>query len=232
MTIRTAAMPKIKPARLKMSYEEFLQWANEDTHAEWVKGEVIIPMPPKDIHQTTLNFLNHLLGLFVDLFNLGKVGIAPFEVKLKPGVSSREPDIFFIATENMNRLTEDRLIGAPDLIIEIISKDSVGRDRRDKFKEYREAGVREYWIIDSRPNKHRADFFYLDKDGQYELFATEDDERVESYVLPGFWLRPEWLWQAETLHPLTILFEMREIPAEQAKQIRQTLRRGPAEGGC
>jgi Uma2 family endonuclease len=129
----------------------------------------------------------------------------------------------------MNRLTEDRLIGAPDLIIEIVSKDSVGRDRRDKFKEYREAGVREYWIIDSRPNKQRADFFYLDEDGQYELFATEDDERVESHVLPGFWLRPEWLWQAETLQPLTILFEMRGIPAEQAKQIRQTLRRGSAE---
>jgi Uma2 family endonuclease len=221
MTISSATKMETKPARLKMSYEEFLEWAGEDTHAEWVEGEVIIHMPPKNIHQVTLSFLHRLLGLFVELFNLGQVGIAPFEVKLKPGGAAREPDIFFIANENLDRLTEDRLVGPADLIIEIVSSDSVRRDRHDKFKEYCEAGVREYWIIDPRPGKQRADFFRLDEAGQYELYATEDDERVPSQVIPGFWLRPAWLWQADTVNVLTCSLEIEGVSAALLQQIEQ-----------
>ncbi len=231
MTMKEAMAPAIKPADLKMSYEEFLQWAGEDTLAEWnaATGEVIIPMPPKNVHQNTLGFLYELLRLFVRLFNLGKVGLAPFEVKLKAGGSSREPDIFFVSGQNLARLTEDRLVGPPDLIVEIVSAESVRRDREDKFKEYNEAGVPEYWIIDPRQSKQRADFYQLDKTGVYRLFATEEDERVESYILPGFWLKPAWLWQADALDPLSVFFEMRGLPAEQAQHFRQLLRSGPAQ---
>ena len=224
--LQLATVPKTKPARLKMSYEEFLQWADEDTRAEWVDGEVIIHMPPKDIHQATVGFLHRLLGLFVDLFNLGKVRIAPFEIKLRPGGSSREPDILFVAKENLDRLTEDKLIGPADLIVEVISEDSVRRDRDDKFQEYREAGVREYWIIDPRPNKQRADFFRRDEGGAYRLFATEDDERVESQVLPGFWLRPAWLWQADEGDPFLTFCEMAGMLESVVQGFRQQMQAG------
>jgi Uma2 family endonuclease len=225
------AMPEMtaiqsSPKHMKMSYEEFLVWASEDVHAEWVDGEVIVHMPPKDIHQATLGFLHLLLQLFVHLLDLGRVRIAPFEVILPPGHSAREPDIFFVARDHLARLTQERLVGPPDLIIEIISDDSVQRDRRDKFREYRVAGVPEYWIIDPRPTKQRADFFRLDASGEYELFATEDDTQVASHVLPGFWLQPAWLWQADTLDPLTLFFTMRGIPEEQSEHIRQLLRSG------
>jgi Uma2 family endonuclease len=204
-----------------MSYEEFLAWADEDTHAEWVDGEVIIHMTAKPIHQITLGFLLKLLGLFVDLFDLGQIHTAPLEMKVNPGGPSREPDLLFIAKENLARLTEDRLAGPADLIIEIISQDSVSRDRDDKFNEYREAGVREYWIIDPRPGKQRADFYHLDETGNYRLFATEDDEQVASYILSGFWLRPAWLWQAKTLNPLTCILEIEGVATAITKQIKQ-----------
>lgn len=229
MTTREAIAAEAKAARLKMSHEEFLQWSDEDIRAEWVDGEVIIYIPPKNTHQNTLEFLYELLSLFVRLFNLGKVRVAPFEMKAKPDGSSREPDIIFVADENLERLTEDRLAGPADLIVEIISPDSVNRDRDDKFREYCEAGVPEYWIIDPRPDKQRADFFRLDETGAYRRFATEDDERIESRVLPGFWLRPAWLWQVETLDPLAVFFEMRGLSAEQAQQIRQLLLSGSTE---
>ncbi len=131
----------LEPVRRRMSYTEFLAWSDEDTHAEWIpldnlgNGEVIIYMPPKHIHQMTLTFLNELLSLFVRLFDLGRVGIAPFEVKLKPDGSAREPDIFFVAKENLNRFSEDRLNGPADLVIEIVSRSSVKIDRDDKYKE-------------------------------------------------------------------------------------------------
>ncbi len=226
MVIRAAIVPETKLTRLKMGYQEFLQWANEDTHAEWVEGEVIIHTPPKNIHQAALGFLHRLLGLFVDMFNLGKVRIAPFEMKLKPGGSSREPDILFIARENLERLTEDKLVGPADLVVEIISKDSVQRDRDDKFREYSEAGIREYWIIDPRPGKQRADFFRLAERGGYRLFATEDDERIESRVLSGFWLRPAWLWQTNEGDPFLTFCEMAGLSETLVRQFRQQVQAG------
>ncbi len=225
--VTATAPPQRQPPKLEMTYPEFLEWAGEDKLVEWVpligsqKGEVIIQMPPKVIHQTILFFLGRLLSMFVDMLGLGRVCIAPLEVKLHPQGAAREPDIFFVAQEHIDRLTPDRFEGPPDLIVEIVSPDSVKRDRGEKFREYEKAGVREYWIIDPREGHERADFFHLDEAGEYHLFATEEDERVDSYVLPGFWLKPAWLWQADTLNPLALLFEIRGMPAEQITQLLQ-----------
>lgn len=226
MVTQEATPAKTKPARKRMSYEEFREWVDEDTHAEWVDGEAIVFMPAKDAHQNTLEFLYELPALFARLFNLGKVRVAPFEMKLRQGRSYREPDILFISEESRDRLTEERLEGPADLVVEIISDDSVRRDREDKFKEYQEAGIPEYWVIDPRPGKQRADFFRLNARGQYELVATEDDERFESVVLPGFWLRPPWLWQASELDPLLALGEMAGLQDNVVEHFRRQIKAG------
>jgi Uma2 family endonuclease len=226
MAIKEIVATEIEPVHLKMSYEEFLAWADEDIQAEWVEGEVIIFMPTKKVHQVTLQFLFELLELFVNLFDLGKVQVAPFEMKLTPTGPSREPDILFVSKENLERLTEDKLNGPADLVIEIISKDSVSRDRDDKFREYAAAGVREYWIIDPRPEKQRADFYHLDETGAYRLFGVEDDERVESRLLVGFWLNPAWLWEADSRDPFVTFCQMAGLPENTVNQFRQQLQAG------
>jgi Uma2 family endonuclease len=206
---------------LKMSYEEFLAWSDEDTHAEWVDGEVTLFMPPIRIHQTTEGFLYKLLSLYIDTFNWGQLLIAPFEMRLSR--SAREPDILFIATENLWRLTPERLVGPADLLIELVSAGSVKRDRQEKFREYAEAGVHEYWIIDPRPTQRRADFFRLEEaGGGYVRFGSEADERVESQVVPGFWLRPVWLWQGDRLNPLLIFWAI--LSPEQRQQVERMVR--------
>ena len=90
--------------------------------------------------------------------------------------------------------------------------------------------MREYWLVDPRPNKQRADFFRLDAAGEYELYGTEDDERVESQVLPGFWLRPAWLWQVDTLNPLTCCLELEGVAAALTRQIEQAAGERGSEG--
>ena len=194
--------------RLPMSYEAYLEWSDEDSHAEWVDGEVVIHMPPRSEHQGVLEFLFRLVSEFVQLFDLGRTRIAPFEVKLWPGGPSREPDMFFLKNENLSRIGSRRLDGPPDLVIEVVSPDSVHRDRDEKYHEYAQAGVAEYWIIDPRPGRQRADFYRLADEGRYHLFATEDDERVESPVLPGFWLSPQWLWQEPRPNVITTLYNL------------------------
>jgi Uma2 family endonuclease len=193
-----APMPQAKQDQgLRMSYEEYLAWAGEDVHAEWVNGEVIVQMPPKQPHQRVVAFLVQLMGLFIQLFQLGRLLPAPFEMLATPDGPAREPDLLFVAREHLDRLTEERLNGPADLVVEVVSDDSVARDRADKFYEYQAAEVREYWILDPRPGYERADFYVLDEKGRYRPVPVDQDGRYSSTVLPGFWFQVDWVLSAE-----------------------------------
>jgi len=127
------AMPT-PPARPKMTYEEFLAWADEDTLAEWVDGEVVMTSPASRRHQEIGGLLEMLLRVSVERQDLGVVLRAPFQMKLAH--SGREPALMFVATVNLHRLHATHLDGPADLVLEIISPESVGRDRGEKFYEY------------------------------------------------------------------------------------------------
>ena len=177
-----------------MSYEEFLEWLDEDTWAEWVDGEVVMLSPASRLHQDVRDFLLTLLRAFVELHDLGVVLSAPFQVKLEEVRRGREPDLLFVAREHLDRLKDTYLDGPPDLVVEIVSPESVSRDRGEKFYEYAQAGVPEYWLID--PQIRWADFYRLEPEARRYRPAFGGEEGVyRSEVLPGFWLRVEWLWQ-------------------------------------
>ncbi|MFL5800454.1 MAG: Uma2 family endonuclease [Roseiflexaceae bacterium] len=195
-----------EPAPLRMSYEEWLAWEHEGGLSEWVDGEVIIHMAPQDEHQRVVEFLDRLLGLFVHMLQLGMVRVAPFAMRAMPGGPAREPDLFFLAAERMSLLQRRELAGPADLAIEIISDDSVARDRADKFYEYQRGGVREYWIIDPRPGQQRVDVYTLDARGRYQPIPAVEGA-YHSSVLAGFWLREDWLW-VERPDPLAALAEV------------------------
>ncbi len=126
---------------------------------------------------------------------------APFQMKLERG---REPDLLFVASEHLERLKEAYLEGPADLVVEIVSPESVGRDRGEKFCEYEQAGVPEYWLID--PLREQAEFCQLGAQGRYRMVMPEAGEIYHSAVVPGFWLRVAWLWQ-----PPSILETLREL---------------------
>jgi Uma2 family endonuclease len=200
--------PAILAQRLRMSYEEYLAWADEDVHAEWVNGEVIVHMPPKKRHQELATFLTSLLLFFTRLFRLGTLLAAPFEMRAIPGGPAREPDLLFIAQNHLGRLTEHRLSGPADIVIEIVSDDSVARDRAEKFYEYQAAGIPEYWLLDPRPGCERTDFYVLDEYGRYRAMPLDAEGRYHSTVLPGFWLREAWVVAAELPDPLQALAQI------------------------
>lgn len=207
MSIETQTAPATVRPPLRMSYDEYKNTTFEGGLTEWIDGEVIFFMPPKDQHQNLVEFLIELLGPFVRLFKLGKVRVAPFTMRVLADGPAREPDLFFLAAEHLDRLTETELNGPADLAIEIISDESVGRDRGDKFYEYQEGGVREYWIIDPRPGKQRADFYVLDGRGMFQPIPIAADGMYRPAVLPNFWLKIDWLW-AEEPNPLAALAQI------------------------
>ncbi|MCB0111863.1 MAG: Uma2 family endonuclease [Caldilineaceae bacterium] len=126
---------------------------------------------------------------------------------MSPISNSREPDLLFVKTENKHYLEEQRLAGVADLVVEVVSAESVKRNNEDKFAEYEAAGVQEYWIIDPRPEQLRAEFWLLDENGQYQSMPVH--EKIDhSTVLPGFWLNTEWLWDTERYPALAAFAEI------------------------
>ena len=179
------------PRPRRMTYEEFLAWADEDTLAEWVDGEVVMYSPASLAHQRVVAFLAQIMGAYVESRELGLVILAPFQMKLAG--SGREPDLMFVATEHLDRLRETHLDGPADLVVEILSPESMGRDRGEKFYEYAQAGIPEYWLID--PEGEQAEFYVLGRPGRYRLEMAGAEGIYRSSVIPGFWLRVEWLWK-------------------------------------
>ncbi len=185
-----------------MTYEEYLDWEPESGLSEWVYGKVYLYMSTTREHQRVVDFLNGVLQFFVKLMQLGVVTTGPYAMRAAPNGAGREPDLFFVSTENLARITSRQLEGPADLVVEVISDDSVMRDRDEKFFEYQQVGIREYWIIDPRPNRLRADFYVLDDQGTYRAVPVGDGHIYRSTVLANFWLKVDWLWE-EQPNPLT-----------------------------
>lgn len=181
------------PARAPaMTYDEFLDWADEDTLAEWVDGKVIMTSPANRRHQELVGFLYGLLDAYAKTHDLGIVLPAPFQMHLP--TSGREPDVLFVARAHQDRVKTTRIEGPADLVVEVVSPESRGRDRGDKFYEYQSGGVKEYWLID--PDTRHADFHQLDAAGVYQIVPPASEGIYQSAVLEGFQLRLSWLWRA------------------------------------
>ena len=201
-----AVVARREPPEEKLTYEEFLAWADEDTLAEWVDGDVIMVSPASDRHQDLVRFLTALLSIYVEAKDLGVIRPAPFQMKLANG---REPDVLFVASEHIDRLQETYLDGPADLAVEIVSPESAARDRGEKFYEYEAGGVPEYWLID--PRREWADVYRLE--GEHYRPAFSGNEGVyRSGTIPGFWLRVEWLWQEKLPAVLDVLREIGVLP--------------------
>lgn len=177
-----------------MTEEEFLEFCDEDIKAEYINGEVIVHSPASFKHEDISDFLHSIIRLFNEQNRLGIKPGSNFQIRLRSGLR-RIPDLMFISKGNKGQLKRTEFDGAPDLVVEIVSPDSVVRDWREKYFEYEAAGVKEYWVID--PGNEKMEIYCLNEQGKYERQKPENGV-LKSKVLSNFWLKTEWLWQ-ETL---------------------------------
>lgn len=203
-TNESASVNGVRVLPQRLTWEEFLQYGDENTWAEWIDGRVIVLFSGSTQHQRIVGFLQTIMGTFAETHNLGEVFIAPYAMKLDPQRRGREPDVLFVSRERENIILPTFIDGAADLVVEVVSPESNERDRVDKFVEYEAAGVREYWLIDF--TNRIAEFYQLDANGRYQLTQTTEGV-FRSTVLPNFFIREEWLWQER---PPTLI-AMREL---------------------
>jgi len=175
----------------RYSYADYLTW-EMDEMVELIKGKIFkrAAAAPGMSHQ---RISVHLVAAFY-AFLKGKtcqVFHAPFDVRL-PVKSKKnsdidtvlQPDICVVCDES--KLDKAGCLGAPDLVVEILSPGNNKRELKNKFEVYEEAGVKEYWVI--HPNEQTLLIYSL-ADGRYQasrFFVPEDE--VTSACLPGFTL--------------------------------------------
>ena len=210
MTTLTSESAQRIPPTHKVSFEEYIEWLDEDTRAEWVDGEIaLMPSPATLDHQNCGGFLYKILAFYVEAKDLGHIVFAPYVMKLAAISRGREPDIIFVRKERERLLTRHYLDGPADMAVEIVSPDSRRRDRKEKFVEYEATGVLEYWMFE--PDHKNAEFYQLGADGRYRRVEIDDDGIYRSKVIPGFWLRVEWLWQTPAPATLDVLRELKVL---------------------
>src|SRR5262249_51630935 len=135
-------------------------------------------------------WLGGLIDDFAEARDLGNVYGSRVAFKLSE-VEAPEPDIGFVRTSRLNLVRRGQVAGPPDLALEIVSPESIERDYGKKKLQYEQARVEEYWIVDEM--KKKVTVFRLDDKGKYHKVAARRGV-LYSEVLPGFWLRPKWLW--------------------------------------
>jgi Uma2 family endonuclease len=184
------------PPGLRLGYEEFLEAEFDHAHYEWVDGEIIEMNAIDDVQARVQTWVLRLLGNYVELKDLGEVFLDPFQMKAAEDLPGRQPDVQFIAKERLHLIQNKAMRGPADLVVEVVSYGSRKIDRQDKYAEYQQGGVREYWIVD--PLQHEVDHYHL-VDGHlanrhFVPGDVDEDGKMRSRVLPGIWLEKQWFF--------------------------------------
>ncbi|MFN8489604.1 MAG: Uma2 family endonuclease [Caldilineaceae bacterium] len=167
----------------RYTYEDYLQLPNDGKRYEIIEGVLYVANAPSFQHQYTVHQLDRQIGNFVNEQQLGYVIPAPFEVHLSALSRPVQPNITFIRVERINAPSLQIFEGAPDLIVEVLSPESIRRDRVIKFTAYEAVGVTEYWI--ANPNARTVEVYLLARGEYVTLGEFKNAETIQSQVLAG-----------------------------------------------
>jgi len=181
--------------RHRMSYEDFVRLVPDNTQAEWVDGEVIV-LSNTTRHQILGLLLVKVLSTFVAVFDLGLVFQPPFPMRARPGGPGREPDVVVVLNSHRDRVKRIGMEGPADLVVELLSDETARTDQTVKLREYGDAGVPEYVVVEAREGRTGFWFYRLGTDGAYADVAPDAAGRYHSTVLPGLWFDPAWFADA------------------------------------
>jgi len=185
------------------TYDDFEVVTAEGAKADLIEG-VIYMTPPDNTEANDISFLLYtILREFCEHLDLGKVYASRVAFKLDKK-NGPEPDVAVVLTRHLDRVKKNYVAGPADLAIETVSPESVERDYVKKRKQYEKFGFTEYWIIDE--DMRKVTLLRLDGSSYKEVKPTKGV--LVSKVLPGFWLRPEWVWTKPRPKTLVLLAEI------------------------
>ncbi len=176
-----------------MTIADLERFPDDGNRYELIDGELFVSAAPLKPHQRALKRLFRKLDEFVEENDLGEVYFAPFDVDLTlPGASGDtrvEPDLFFVSKARVN-IIQERVQGAPDLVVEILSESTSRVDLYDKRDAYRAAAVKEYWVVNPG-DQTVAVYRFATGEPRLVLFPKDT---LTTPMLPGFQLSVAYIF--------------------------------------
>lgn len=178
-----------------LTYEDLLATPDDGRRYEIIGGELVVTAQAIPVHQQTCSRFSRLLWDAGEKPGHGIVYSPSPDVELTPR-DIVAPDLVFVSNARRQIVTSTRIVGAPDLVVEVLSPSTRGRDLGVKRDLYARAGVLEYWWADH--NARTIDAFAL-REGRYEALPADETGAVRSAVVPGLTVDPTslfaGLWQ-------------------------------------
>lgn len=168
-------------AEVYYTYQDYLTWPDNPRY-ELIDGIPYMMSGPSPEHQEVLGELHAKFHALLK-GKPCKVFISPLDVRLNENRFDDtvvQPDLFVVCDQN--KITKRGCEGAPDLIIEILSPSSGRMDNLIKFKRYKRAEVREYWIVNPETRIVQA---YILSGDTYIASLYDSTEKIPVHVLPG-----------------------------------------------
>ncbi len=176
----------MKATQPRLTYIELRLMPDDGKRYELVDGEVFVTPSPNEKHQRVSANLFVSMETYARRKKLGRAYFAPFDVVFGEK-TALQPDIIFVSSSRLGIIGPEYIVGAPDLVAEILSPQRAAYDRATKFEQYAKYGVGECWIID--PVAETVEVYRL-AGTEYELKAKlSGDQNLETPLLPGWKIR-------------------------------------------
>ncbi len=171
------------------TYAEYCRIPEDGKRHEIIDGRHYVTPAPDFYHQEVALGLASELRAKIRNKGRGRVGIAPTDVLLGPGLIV-QPDVVAVRTSRAAIVGLKKITGTPDLVVEVLSPRTQRRDRGVKMRGYERAGVAEYWLVDP---KQQTIAVYVLKQGKF-VAVGECTERIESHAFPGVVIDLREIW--------------------------------------
>src|SRR5207248_2806207 len=156
------------PPQGAWTYDEYAALPDDGQRYEIVNGVLMMAPAPSPEHQDIVLEIASYLRIHVKLAGLGRVFPAPIDVDLGPK-NVFQPDVVVVLNAHLDRVKAKKIVGAPDLVVEIASPATAAIDRTAKYEKYAHAGILEYWIVN--PHRQTIEVFVLE-DGEYHSLGV------------------------------------------------------------
>lgn len=147
-----------------------------------IEGDLVMAPSLNTPHQNITGRLYSILLNYLDEHPIGQVFIAPLDVFLSD-INVYQPDVLFVSNDNASIIEEHGIEGAPDLVVEVLSKSSERFDLGPKRSIYHRTGVEEFWAID--PKKHTLAIYRFADDATTPVITYKAKQKFTSALFPG-----------------------------------------------
>ncbi|HEY0790111.1 MAG TPA: Uma2 family endonuclease [Chthoniobacterales bacterium] len=174
----------LKTGMRPVTAKAFYRLPETNQFCELIEGELVMPPSPDPSHQTIAGTIFGELCLYLRDRPLGTVYHAPLDVELSP-VNVYQPEVLFVSEGRRDRVKRKRVVGAPDLVVEVLSPSTARYDQGDKLLRYARSGVVEMWLVD--PEDRQVQVYRFDREDPIkpkQVLGGGDVLRTD--LLPGF----------------------------------------------